>query len=157
MRKTILVILVILISAVSLQAAEAEDVVYSVLFPGWGQLRAGRYSRGALLMGVEMITLTGLAVVNIQYDREVEAYDRAKLLYNSAMYVGDARAYYDQMVEKWDAADNMDRYRKVFVGTAVGVWVIGVADMIWGKEASNPPISFEVRGDGFLVAKSFSF
>ncbi len=157
MRKIIPAILVILISAGSLQAAQAEDVVYSVLFPGWGQLRTGRYTRGTLLMGVEMITLTGLAVANIQYDREVEAYDRAKLLFNSATYIGDARMYYDQMVEKWDAADNLNKYRKVFVGAAVGVWVVGVADMIWGKDPSNPPISLEMRGDGFLVAKSFSF
>ena len=159
MRKIVLSILAaaLILPAGQAGAAEAEDVIYSVLFPGLGQIRAGRYTRGTVLLGVELVSLGAIAVTNLQYDRKIEAYERSRILYESATYIGDASSYHADMVDAWEEADDLHGYRKVLIGTAIGVWAIGVADMIWGPDAENPPVTMEVRNDGFLVCKNFSF
>ena len=158
MRRIILAVIVILVfSTSSLQASGGEGVWYSVLFPGWGQIREGRYGRGALLAGAEIISLTSLVVTNIQYNRRVEQYDRAKAYYLAADYIGDACENYDLMHERWDDAERLDKYRKVLVGAAVSVWAIGVLDMLWGRDVEPPPISLEIGKEGFLVTRTFSF
>jgi hypothetical protein len=159
MFKTVLLFLVLSLAvpASPLLAADAEDVAWSVLFPGTGQFRTGRYTRGTLFMGSEILALGGLWVVNIQYDREVEAYESAKALYESSTYIGDADYYYSRMTSAWDNADNLNGYRKALAGAAIGVWVVNVADMIWGKEAHNPPLALDVRRDGFMVCGIIRF
>ena len=150
--------LVLLIAAsTSTEAADTGDVLYSVLFPGWGQIRAGRYGRGALLASAEIIALTGLLMADIQYNRAVEQYDRARAFYLSSQYIGDAYYYYNVMNEKWDDADNLHTYRNILLGAAVGVWAVGVVDMMWGGGDDGPPLSLDVSNGGFVVSKSFSF
>ena len=159
MRKLVLVFLAvsIMLPSTGLVAAEAEDIVYSALFPGLGQYRTGRYTRGTLLFGMEIVALGWLGVADIQYDRKVEVYDHARIMYENASYIGDAQIYHSQMVEAWDDADNLNNYRKMLVGAAIGVWVVGVADMIWGPEAEVPLLTFEPRQDGFMICRTFTF
>lgn len=159
MRKLVLVFLAvsILLPSTGAFAAEAEDVVYSAFFPGLGQFRSGRYARGTLLFGAEIVALGWLGVADIQYDRKVEAYDQARIMYENASYIGDAQIYHSQMVEAWDDAESLNTYRKVLVGAAIGVWVVSVADMIWGPEAETPLLTFEPRHDGFMVCRTFTF
>ncbi|HUV36332.1 MAG TPA: hypothetical protein VMX58_05285 [Patescibacteria group bacterium] len=158
MRNVIIVVTALLVVAsTSVDAADTGDVIYSVLFPGWGQIRAGRYGRGALLVSAEIITLTGLMMADIQYDRAVEQYDRARAFYLNARYIGDAHYYFDTMNEKWDDAENLHTYRTILLGTAIGVWAAGVADMMWGGGGDGPPLSLDVSNGGFIVSKTFSF
>lgn len=147
----------VLLSSSSIFAADAEDVIYSALFPGLGQFRSGRFTRGTILFGTEMLALGGLWIADLQYDRSVEAYNQAKMLYEAAIYVGDASEQYDKMVEEWDKADRYDTYRKTLLGAAAGIWLINMADMLWGPEAGTPPLSLEVGSDGFIVAGTFTF
>jgi hypothetical protein len=157
MRNALLIaVAVSVLAAGAADAAGSGDLLYSVLFPGWGQMRAGRYGRGALLVSAEIISLTGLLMADIQYDRTVEQYDRARARYLTASYIGDARASYDTMLEKWDNAENLNRYRNAFLGAAIGVWAIGVVDMMWGG-GGEPPVTLNVSRGGFIVARSFSF
>ncbi len=159
MKKLVLVFLAvsIMLPSTGLIAAEAEDIVYSALFPGLGQFRTGRYTRGTLLFGMEIVALGWLGVADIQYDRKVEVYDHARIMYENASYIGDAQLYHSQMVEAWDDAENLDKYRKMLVGAAIGVWVVGVADMIWGPEAEIPLLTLEPRHDGFMICRTFTF
>jgi hypothetical protein len=158
--RNVIIMATALLVAVSapVDAAETGDVIYSVLFPGWGQIRAGRYGRGALLVSAELIVLTGLMMTDIQYDRAVEQYDRARAFYLNAQYIGDARYYYDTMNEKWNDAEDLHTYRNILLGAAVGVWTIGIVDMMWGGGGDGgPPLSLDVSSHGFTVSKTFSF
>jgi len=157
MRVMLVSIILILLTASVAPAAERGDVWYSILFPGLGQIKTGRYGRGSLLLSAEMLSLTALVISNVEYDRAVEQYDRARALYLNADYIGDARYNYDVMQQKWDDADRLDTYRKVFLGTAVGVWVLGAVDMLWGGDPENMPVSLEYKGKSFMVTKTFSF
>lgn len=159
MRRTFLLVLAVIVTicASPLSAKDSEDIMYSILFPGLGQYRTGRYTRATAFMGIELVALIGLGITDIQYDRSVEAYERAKVLYQNAEYIGDADAYYREMVSQWEDADSYHGYRNTFLGVAAGVWLINIADMVWGPEAEYPPLTLEIRNDGFLVSKSFSF
>ncbi len=158
MRYVLLVAVVLLIvTSTAADASDSGNVIYSVIFPGWGQIRTGRYGRGALLISAEFISLTALLVSDIQYDRAVEQYERAQAFYLNAQYIGDAHEYYDTMLEKWDDAEQLNKYRSVLFGTAVGVWAIGIIDMLMGGDDGEPPVTLDVTHDGFTVTKTFSF
>jgi hypothetical protein len=96
-------------------------------------------------------------MANIQYDRNVEQYDRARISFENATYIEDARYYHSLMKDKWENADQMDTYRKALVGAAVGIWSLSVIDMLWGRDPDEIPISMEVSSDRFLISKTFRF
>ena len=51
-------------------------------------MKTGRYARGTLFMGTELIALTGLVIANIQYDRDIEAFEYSSQLFKNATYIG---------------------------------------------------------------------
>ncbi|MDZ7859987.1 MAG: DUF5683 domain-containing protein [Candidatus Krumholzibacteriota bacterium] len=153
---TVLILLVLLFSSTA-DCATEEGIVYSAIFPGWGQIKSGRYGRGALFMTMEVVALTGIVVANIQYDRDIEALDRSRSLFKIATYIGDAQYYNDQMKKNWEDADGMNTYRKVLTGAAIGIWSLSMIDMIWGDDPENVPISMRINKNEFFITKSFKF
>ena len=159
MKRLISVLLLIFIMAAGFTSSGycRENTYYSVLFPGWGQMRDGRYGKGSLFMGAELILLTGVLMSNIQYDRDVEQYEDVSASFRSATYIGDRLYYHQQMVDRWNDADRMDTYRKVLAGAAAGVWIINIVDVMWGEDQKVKPVSLDINENGFLITKSFSF
>ena len=127
------------------------------MVPGWGQVRAGHYGRGALFMSGELVALTTLMIADIQYNRAVEQYDRAKASYVHASYIGDAVEEYALMHEHWDSADNLQRKRQTAIYAAIGIWAVNVVDMILFDSHEEPPLSISARPGGILVTGSLSF
>ena len=110
MRKCIPVIMALLIlSSTAALATDTGSKLYSVAFPGWGQMKSGRFGRGALFMGLEILNLTALAMTEIQYNRAVDQYESARAAYLAADYIGDIERNYSRMTMKWDEADNAIR------------------------------------------------
>ncbi len=158
MRKCIPVIMAVLIlSSTAAVASDTGSKLYSVAFPGWGQMKSGRFGRGALFMGLEILNLTALAMTEIQYNRAVDQYESARASFLAADYIGDIERYYSRMNMKWDEADKYHKYRNTLLGTAVGIWAISIVDMMFGGEADPPPLSLEVGSGSFLVTGTVSF
>lgn len=156
-RVFLLAVVIVLLMTSSPQADGSGDVWYSVVFPGWGQMRSGRYGRGATFLTLGVVSLTGLFMSEVQYNRAVEDYEIGRANYLNATYIGDAVSWYDQMNAKWDDAESLHTYRQVFLYSYLGVWAINVIDMLVGPEAKQPPITMTVDGDGFYVTKTFTF
>ncbi len=158
MKKTVLIVLsILLVSGQTLEAAEKEDILASALFPGAGQIKCRRFGRGSLFVSLELVSLISLVMTDIQYNRAVEHYEDARSEYLSATYIEDARSSYREMNNKWNDAENINKYRKILAGTAVCVWAVSMADIIWGKDVDQPVISLELKDNGFLVCKELSF
>jgi hypothetical protein len=158
MRKPVLFLFVMLLVAfASFEAYGGENLWYSVAVPGWGQVRAAHYGRGSIFLSAELVSLTTLLISDIQYDRSVEQYNRARALYLHATYIGDAVQEYDQMHAKWNSAERLHDYRQTALYAALGVWAVNVVDMILFDEKGETPLSFEGRPGGFLVTASISF
>jgi hypothetical protein len=158
MKKTILAAVVLLmIFASTSYASDRNAVWYSVVFPGWGQFKTGRYKRGTALLGLQIISLSALLMSDIQYDRKVDQYNSYKSLYDGADYIGDAQKYYNAMNEAWDDAENLDKYRQIFLGTSITIWAVGIVDMLIGPEGSAPPLALTVGDGAFYVTRTISF
>lgn len=154
------IVFMLVCSALCLACAEAyagENMWYSAVVPGWGQLRAGHYGRGSLFLSAELVSLSTLLISDIQYNRAVEQFDRAKASYLAATYIGDAEYYYHLAHEKWDDAERLNDYRHAAIGAAVGVWFVNILDMILFDEDEEPLLSLEATSGGFLVSGSLSF
>lgn len=158
MRKGALFLLMIGMSVLAATEAHGgENVWYSAVVPGWGQVRAGHYGRGSLFMAGELVSLTTLVIADIQYNRAVEQYDRAKVSYLSATYIGDAVDEYGVMHDRWDSAEELYRIRQTALYTAIGIWAVNIVDMILFDAEGDPPLSITARRDGFLVTGALSF
>jgi hypothetical protein len=158
MRRVVLFsIILILVGIMSDEACGGENVWCSVFMPGWGQVRAGHYGRASMFIGAEIVSLTALVVTDIQYNRAVDQYERAKVYYEQATYMGDAVSEYYSMREHWDSADDFYGYRRTALYAAIGVWAVNVVDMILSDEKDVPPLSLSLRPGGFLVSGSISF
>ena len=158
MRRIVPFLLMIAVSALaSTEAHSGENVWYSAMVPGWGQVRAGHYGRGALFMSGELVALTTLMISDIQYNRAVEQYDGAKASYLHATYIGDAAGDFAIMNERWNSADDLYGIRQTALYAAIGIWAVNVVDMIIFDSEGEPPLSISARSDGFLVTGSLSF
>ena len=138
-------------------AFSGEGMIYSVIYPGWGQIRSEQYGRGILFAGAELVSLVGLFVSDIQYSRAVDDYNAARTSYLGADYIGDADLYYDRMNEKWDDAERLHNYRNAFLYAAIGVWAINIIDMAIGDDKEPPDLSLSVSGGTVFVSKGFAF
>jgi len=154
--KTLIVVALIL-APQGAWGAQAEQIVRSIVFPGWGQYDAGRYTRGTIMMGSAIVTLAAIGGTTLQYNRFVDSYEQAQRWYLTSAYIGDAREYYTEMTDRWRDADQMHQYRSILIGVAAGLWIWSALDMAFGPEASRPPIAIEPAPDGWRLALNISF
>ena len=159
MRKIAVTVLIALLLLTSAAAASErnEDVIKSVVFPGWGQFSTGRYTRGAVMMGTALVSIVVIGGLTMQYNRHVDSYEEAQRGYTQAAYIGDAVEYYSQMTDSWNDADETYGYRNIAIGVLAGMYVWSILDITLGPEASVPPVAMEIRPDGFMLVKTFSF
>jgi hypothetical protein len=159
MKKTLVTALaaLLLMTSAAYAGENTDDVVKSVVFPGWGQVSTGRYTRGAVMMGVSLVSLGVIGGLTLQYNRHVDSYESATKGYYQSTYIGDATTYHAQMVKSWQDADDAHRYRNIAWGILAGMYVWSIIDITLGPEASTPPVALEIRPDGFMLAKTFSF
>jgi len=159
MRKTMVTALIalVLLSSAASAAERTEDVIKSCALPGWGQFSTGRYTRGAVMMGTTLVTLGVIGGLTLQYNRHVDSYEEASRGYAQAAYIGDAVHYYTEMEDSWNDANDLYNYRNIAFGVLAGMYVWSILDITLGPEASIPPVSMEIRPDGFMLVRNFSF
>jgi hypothetical protein len=159
MRKIAVTVLIVLLILPSVASAgeKTEDVIKSVVFPGWGQYSTGRYTRGTVMMGTALVSIAAIGALTLQYNRYIDTYEDASKGYAQATYVGDASEYYSQMTQSWNDADDTYKYRNIAWGVLAGMYVWSILDIALGPEASTPPVAMELRPDGFLIVRTFSF
>lgn len=159
MRKTVVTVLIVLLllPSVASAAEKTEDVIKSIVFPGWGQFSTGRYTRGSVMMGTTLVSLAAVGGLTLQYNRHVDSYEEATRGYKQATCLGDAVDYYSQMTDSWNDANDTYKYRNIALGVLAGMYVWSILDITLGPEASVPPVAMELRPDGFMVVKTFSF
>ena len=159
MRKTVVTVLIalLLLPSVASAAERTEDVIKSIVFPGWGQFSTGRYTRGSVMMGTSLVSLAVIGGLTLQYNRHVDSYEAASKGYEQATYLGDAVEYYSQMTNSWNDANDVYKYRNIALGVLAGMYVWSILDITLGPEASVPPVAMELRPDGFMIVKTFAF
>jgi len=146
-----------LVLSLACGASASEKIIYSAIYPGWGQIRSGEYGRGMIFAGAELASLVGLFISDLQYSRTVEDYESARDAYFASDYIGDAQYYYDRMREKWDDAENLNTYRNAFLGAAIGIWVVNVVDIVIGGDDEPPGLSLRADNGAFFITKGFAF
>lgn len=159
MRKTVVTALaaLLLLSSAASAAERTEDVIKSCVFPGWGQYSTGRHTRGTVMMGTALLSLGVIGGLTLQYNRHIDSYEAASKGYAQATYIGDAVEYYSRMTNSWNDANDTYKYRNIAFGVLAGMYVWSILDIAIGPEAGTPPVALEIRPDGFMLAKTFTF
>ena len=104
----------------------SKNILKSVIAPGWGHFTAKRYTKGQILLGLEVI-LIGSGIY--YYDKAMENYDK----YKKADYIGDIEKYYTD-------ANTPFQYSKILLGFGVVVWLYTIYDTIQVTEEYNNEI-----------------
>lgn len=93
-----------------------QPVPLSVLVPGVSQLQAGRRARGYALLGATAISLAGLGLSHFSYQH-------ARGEYLSATES-------QQVLDRYETANNWYRARTAFLGTTAIAWLASLLDAI---------------------------
>ena len=101
----------------------SKNILKSVIAPGWGHFTAKRYTKGQILLGLEVI-LIGSGIY--YYDQAMENYDK----YKKADYIGDIEKYYTD-------ANTHFRYSKILFSFGIIVWLYTMYDTVQVTEEYN--------------------
>jgi hypothetical protein len=86
----------------------ATNLGKSAMIPGWGHFSAQSYTKGQILLGLEIV-MVGSSLYF--YDQAMESYNK----YKSATQIDDIHQYYNDSLKPY-------RTSQVFLGMAVVVW-----------------------------------
>ena len=124
-------------------ASKKEAVILSALFPGLGQLSAGRQVVGTILLISEIGSLATALTANENYKTRLDNFERIKSEYEQ-MAAGNserdlAQQKWDELRKDADDLDDLHRLRRAFTAAAVGVYIYSLADILLGDapEASS--------------------
>ncbi len=171
----------VLALALALPAAPARagaGRVLDFLVPGRAQAREGRTGRAVLLGGIAVVSVAGLGVTTLNYDRAVEEYEDARTRYRDlgrALSRGEVVAWSDitgtwaQMQSALDRSDSRYTTRTVFVGLVAAVYVANAVELLTAgggddggdtgvaQAADAPRWGVDVRGSRVGVYRAFRF
>jgi len=99
------------------------NLIKSAIAPGWGHFSSGQYTKGQVLLGMEIILL---GTSYYYFDSAMEKYDK----YKNATYIKDIDQYYE---------DAKDSYfiSQIFFTLGTVVWLYTIYDSIDATESYN--------------------
>jgi len=109
----------------------ATNLIKSAFAPGWGHFSAGEYTKGQILLSMELIFLGSSYYF---YDNAMEKYNK----YKNSTYIKDINQFYE------DASDPFF-ISQVFLGLGITVWIYTVYDSINSTESYNVRLWEEIR------------
>ncbi len=101
----------------------AGSLAKSALIPGWGHFSAKSYTKGQILLGMEVVLLGSSLYF---YDQAMDSYDKYK---NSDQI--------DEMNQNYNDALEPYRYSQAFLGLAILVWAYTLYDTVNVTEDYN--------------------
>ena len=132
-------------------ASKKETVILSALFPGLGQLSAGRKVTGTIMLISEIGSLATALTANENYKTRLDNFERRKSEYEQ-MAAGNSQ--HDLAQQKWDELrkdtddlDDLHLIRRAFAAAAVGVYVYSLVDIL----IADPPQPSSATGWGMRI------
>lgn len=102
------------------------NVLKSSIFPGWGQFNSKQYTKGQVILAIE-IGLLGASY--FFYDRAQDNYAK----YKTATQIEQMNAYYND-------AEVPYKYSLVFLTLAASVWAYNIFDVVQSTETFNAEV-----------------
>lgn len=107
------------------------NAIKSAFAPGWGHFSAGEYTKGQILLAMELIFF---GTSYYYYDSAMEQYNK----YKKATYISDIDQFYE---------DANDPYfiSQIFLSLGVTVWIYTVYDSVNSTEKFNDNLWEEIQ------------
>jgi hypothetical protein len=153
--------------------ADTDSTVRSILVPGTGQAQQGHYTKAAIFAGAAVVTATGWFLSQVHYNQAVMRYNDLREIYlgypdelagGDVVQFSEIQQTYIDMTEAYDASEDRQVWRNVFLGAFLVTYTLNIVDVIINKpetgerqEVPEPSVGFQMRGDDIMVYKSFSF
>ena len=99
------------------------NMLKSTLLPGWGHMAAQHVSRGQIILGLEIITLSTSFYF---YDQAMEYYDK----YKKATQIDEIEQNYNDAVRPY-------RFSQAFFGLSVAIWAYNILDTYYVTQDYN--------------------
>ncbi|MDY6914992.1 MAG: hypothetical protein SVM86_01575 [Candidatus Cloacimonadota bacterium] len=105
--------------------------------PGWGHFATERYTKGNIILGLEIILL---GTSYVYYDKAMDQYEK----YKDSNYIEDIHKYYDE-------ANRPYKTSQVFLGLALGVWLYNIYDAILQTNEYNTEIWQKIYSENITI------
>jgi hypothetical protein len=113
------------------------NALKAAILPGWGHFSSQCYTKGNIILGLEIILL---GTSYIYYDKAMDQYDK----YKDSNYIGDINYYYDE-------ANGPYKTAQVFLGLAAGIWLYNIYDAIIKTNEYNTEIWQDIINDRVAI------
>ncbi len=100
-----------------------SNMLKSAFVPGWGQFTAKQYTKGQIILGIELAFIGGTLYF---YDKSMDYYKQ----YKNSTQITDINNYYKKAQTPYE-------YSIVFLTFASVIWIYNVFDVIQSTEAYN--------------------
>jgi hypothetical protein len=153
--------------------ADTDTTIRSVLVPGTGQAQQGHYTKAAIFAGAAVVTATGWFLSQVHYNQAVMRYNDLREIYvaypgqlqsGDVVQYSEIRQTYADMTLAYDKSEDRKVWRNVFLGAFLVTYTLNIVDVILNKpetgelpDQAEPSVGFQMRGEGVVVYKSFSF
>jgi len=141
----------------------------SLLFPGVGQAHQGHYKKAAIFGGTALLAATGVFLSAVSYNEEANKANTSRniyLYYPTRLSAGEVISInqidqtYQNMVDSYNAAEDKQQVRDIFIGALVVIYAVNVVDIILSKPhdpETAQRIQVDVNRDRVMVTRTFGF
>lgn len=106
----------------------------STFLPGWGQRYSGQPGKGWLFHALAASSIAAYFIVDHNFDIKYDKFVRRQAAYDAAVDAGASRdeleGLLDDLKAAQDKAYDYEDYRRISIGTVVGVWGLSVLDAL---------------------------
>lgn len=103
----------------------------SLFIPGWGQRYTDQRKKGFLFTTLTVAAVTAYFITDADFDDKYDAYNKKLREYDNTTSSEQRRLLYDDLIQAQNDAYDAENYRRVAIGSAIGVWALNVIDALF--------------------------
>jgi hypothetical protein len=100
-----------------------DNMLKSAIAPGWGQMSAGQFTKGQIILGTELVIIGSYIYFYDQYKTQYDEYEKAN-------YIVDIEDYYKKANEYHTAS-------RAVLGIGIAVWIYNLYDTVITTNSYN--------------------
>lgn len=103
----------------------------SLFIPGWGQRYTDQKKKGFLFTTLTVAAVTAYFITDADFDDKYDIYNTRLTEYDKTTSSEQRRLLYDDLIKAQNDAYDAENYRRVAIGSVIGVWALNIIDALF--------------------------
>lgn len=103
----------------------------SLFIPGWGQRYTDQKGKGFVFTALTIASVTAYFITDADFDDKYDIFNAKLKEYDKTTSSEQRRLLYDDLIKAQNDAYDAENYRRVAIGSAIGIWALNVVDALF--------------------------